>query len=78
MNVAVTSELLSQTGPDKWDQRLEVRGLRPGLKLGETRGPGSWRLGQVVNPCQNLILSLSLLEILLGHFILSGFSGTVT
>ena len=78
MNVAVTSELLSQTGPDKWDQRLEVRGLRPGLKLGETRGPGSWRSGQVVNPCQNLILSSSLLEILLGHFILSGFSGTGT
>ena len=41
MDNAVTSKLLSQTGPDKWDLRLEsrsVRGLRTGLKLGEISG----------------------------------------
>ena len=45
MNVAVTSKLLSQTGPDKWDQRLEsssFRGLRTTLKLGESQRP--WEL----------------------------------
>lgn len=38
----MTSKLLSQTGPDKWDLRLEsrsVRGLRTGLKLGESQRP---------------------------------------
>ena len=45
MDNAVTSKLLSQTGPDKWDLRLEsrsVRGLRTGLKLGESQRP--WEL----------------------------------